>query len=192
MVETCKAQDTEKIFSEFHDAVFGRIIETLIPLIGSVEGEEIAQEALLKVFLLIQKNNPFDKFHESLFAMKPLVFVIAKNMALSRIRHRKVRERFHDIERLKQANASIKSIEATVIKDHQTQMLLEAVNRLPPICRQVFIHRKLHGKSHAEIASMLCISIKTVENHLAKGLKLCRQHIIKRQIKTSRVAQRRA
>ncbi|WP_371195300.1 RNA polymerase sigma factor [Glaciecola sp. SC05] len=192
MIETCKAQQTDVIFSEFHDAVFYRIIDTLAPLIGDVEGEEVAQEALLKVFLLIQKNNSFDNFRESLFAMKPLAFVIAKNMALSRIRHKKVREKFHEIERLKQANASIKSIESTVINDHQTQLMLEAVNHLPPICRQVFIHRKLYGKSHTDIAQMLSISTKTVENHLAKGLKLCRQYIVKQHIKASSMEKKRA
>lgn len=191
MAETYTVTQSDQVFSEFHTAVFSRMINTLTPLIGRVEGEEIAQEALLKVFLLTPKKTKIEDFRLSLFAMKPLVFVIAKNMALSRIRHNKVRQRFVEEEGVNVSNNS-KSIESNIIEDKQTQMLLEAVNQLPPICRQVFIQRKLHGKSHADIAQMLQISHKTVENHLAKGLKLCRQYMIKQQLNDMNMFQKRA
>lgn len=192
MGQQCRDQKKELIFSEFHDALFCKVTDSLVPLIGSVEGDEVAQEALFKVYLAANKNASNESFRASLKGMKPLVFVIAKNMALSRIRHKKVRERFHEVERIKFAHMSIKSIEADVINYNQTQMLLTAVNQLPPICRQVFIHRKLHGKSHAQIAQMLNISVKTVENHLAKGLKLCRQHLIKSTLNQSDLVKKRA
>ena len=53
----------------------------------------------------------------------------------------------------------------------------EAIARLPPRCRRVFVMRKVYGYSHREIADMLSISIKTVENHVATGLKRCRDEI---------------
>ena len=49
----------------------------------------------------------------------------------------------------------------------------EAIARLPPQCRRVFVMRKVYGYSHREIAAMLSISIKTVENHISTGLKRC-------------------
>ena len=49
----------------------------------------------------------------------------------------------------------------------------EAIARLPPQCRRVFVMRKVYGYSHREIADMLDISIKTVENHVSTGLKRC-------------------
>lgn len=192
MTEICFAQKNNAIYSAFHQAVFNRIIDTIKPLIGQVEGEEIAQEALLKVFLMVQKTDDVGDVQEHLNALKPLVFIIARNMALSRLRHKKVREKFHDKQRFEQTSAAINSIESSLINDYQTQVLLEAVNLLPPICRQVFIHRKLHGKSHVQIAQMLNISVRTVENHLAKGLKLCRQHMIVRYIDRLHLAQKKA
>jgi RNA polymerase sigma-70 factor (ECF subfamily) len=172
----------DDVFAQYHESMFRKIVDSLTPIIGQSEGEEIAQDALLKVFLIAKKESRLVKFASKLKAMRPLLFVMAKNMALSRIRHIKVREKFLDVQRLQLNNAGIKSIESCVIKDSQTQMLLEAVNHLPPICRQVFIQRKLYGKSHAQIATSLNISVKTVENHLANGLKLCRKHMLKKHI----------
>lgn len=49
----------------------------------------------------------------------------------------------------------------------------DAVQTLPPQCRQVFVLRQLEGLSHQEISKRLGISTSTVEKHLAKGLRLC-------------------
>ena len=53
----------------------------------------------------------------------------------------------------------------------------EAIARLPPQCQRVFVMRKVYGYSHREIAGMLSISIKTVENHISTGLKRCSEEI---------------
>ena len=50
----------------------------------------------------------------------------------------------------------------------------EAIARLPPQCRRVYVLAKVYGYSHREISGMLNISVKTVENHVAAGLKRCR------------------
>ena len=49
----------------------------------------------------------------------------------------------------------------------------EAIARLPPQCRRVFVLAKVYGYSHREISGMLNIAVKTVENHVATGLKRC-------------------
>jgi RNA polymerase sigma factor (sigma-70 family) len=53
----------------------------------------------------------------------------------------------------------------------------QAIARLPPQCQRVFVMRKVYGYSHREIAGMLSISIKTVENHISTGLKRCSDDI---------------
>ena len=49
----------------------------------------------------------------------------------------------------------------------------EAIARLPPRCRRVFVLAKVYGYSHREISKMLNIAVKTVENHVATGLRRC-------------------
>jgi RNA polymerase sigma-70 factor (ECF subfamily) len=50
----------------------------------------------------------------------------------------------------------------------------DAVNRLPPRCRAVFILRKLELLPHEEIARRLGITVSTVDKQLARALRLIR------------------
>jgi RNA polymerase sigma-70 factor (ECF subfamily) len=52
-----------------------------------------------------------------------------------------------------------------------------AVERLPPLCRRVFVLRKVHKLSHAEISEVLGVSQSTIEKHVAKGLVRCRDYM---------------
>ena len=56
----------------------------------------------------------------------------------------------------------------------------EAVNKyLPQKCRQIFILSRIEGKSNREIANLLNISIKTVENQLYHALQVLRKKLEK-------------
>ena len=56
--------------------------------------------------------------------------------------------------------------------------ILEAVNDLPPVRKQVFEMSREQGMSYREIAETLCVSSKTVETHIYKALKQIKKHII--------------
>jgi RNA polymerase sigma-70 factor, ECF subfamily len=53
----------------------------------------------------------------------------------------------------------------------------DAIRRLPPKCRTVFLLRCQEGRSYAEIATALRISVRTVENHIADALKALRRSL---------------
>ena len=61
------------------------------------------------------------------------------------------------------------------------QMLLRAVNGLPPKCRDVFVLRMIEGLSQREIAERLGITVSTVEKHLARGLRHCKDSLAAQQ-----------
>jgi len=50
----------------------------------------------------------------------------------------------------------------------------KAINNLPPTCRLVFLLSRYEQYSYKMIASELNISVKAVENHMMKALKLLR------------------
>jgi RNA polymerase sigma-70 factor (ECF subfamily) len=57
------------------------------------------------------------------------------------------------------------------------KQILEAVNELPPVRKQVFEMSREQGMSHREIAATLSVSSRTVETHIYKALKQIRKHI---------------
>jgi len=56
-------------------------------------------------------------------------------------------------------------------------LLEEAIDRLPPKCREVFLLSRFSKLSYKEIAASLEISPKTVENQLSKALRLLRAYL---------------
>jgi RNA polymerase sigma-70 factor (ECF subfamily) len=171
----------ESAMKEFMAQTKPQLLAVLVKMVSMGEAEDILQEAYLKIYLLVSKNPNKNKPLSQLLALQPMLYSIAKNLAISNIRHQKVvnshQQKVGGIEMYEplQPNGS----EYELIKQDQEALLLSAINQLPPICRQVFVQRKLHSKSHADIAEMLGISTKTVENHLAKGLALCRGFVRK-------------
>jgi RNA polymerase sigma-70 factor (ECF subfamily) len=56
--------------------------------------------------------------------------------------------------------------------------LLDALQRLPPACREIFILSRYEQMSYKEIANQLDLSIRTVENQLLKALKIMRESLL--------------
>lgn len=146
-------------------------------ILGEAESQEVFQEALLKVYLLAKQDPTECSISTKLQKFEPLLFTIAKNLAISRVRHKQVREKYLHREELNNADKTIESLEIEVAKEQDQALLKCAIESLPPICQKVFIERKIQGKSHLEIAHQYGISKKTVENHITKGLRLCREFI---------------
>jgi RNA polymerase sigma-70 factor (ECF subfamily) len=159
----------------------------LSKLIAIAEAEEIAQEAYLKLYLLIKDKPNHHNYTDLLRGLRPMLSLIAKNLALSAIRHKKVEGKYAESQLTLHSqittvfSQTIHNAEQQIIADDENLRLIAAINRLPPICRQVFIQRKLYSKSHQQIADMLNISTKTVESHLTRGLVLCRKYMVEKK-----------
>ena len=50
-----------------------------------------------------------------------------------------------------------------------------ALDDLPPRCRQVVVLRKIDGLSQKEVARQMGVTTETVENQVAKGMRLLAQ-----------------
>lgn len=130
--------------------------------------EDIVQEVFLTLW---EKNEAI----ELTGTMEQYLFKSVKNKILEFVR-------FHqNYERHK-----AKSIEELMDKENvadvtDTYMKLELINNslrhLPPKCKNVFVLHKFKGLTYAEIAEVQKISVKTVENHMLKALKILRTHL---------------
>jgi RNA polymerase sigma factor (sigma-70 family) len=70
----------------------------------------------------------------------------------------------------------------TASHSQEIELLIAAVQALPPRCREVVTLRKLHGLSYRDIAVRLGISENTVNAQLAIGLVRCRQYLAARGV----------
>jgi len=135
---------------------------------NAADVDELLQETY--AHLLAAGSRP----REEIRSIRAFALTVARNVALSWLRHRQVVpiELVADLEQLELLDERGQVDE--IVNSHQELALLTAaVARLPARCRQVFTLRKVYGLSQKEIAAELHISENTVEQHLAKGMRLC-------------------
>ncbi|HEY9260605.1 sigma-70 family RNA polymerase sigma factor, partial [Chitinophaga sp.] len=53
----------------------------------------------------------------------------------------------------------------------EERSLEQALSQMPAMRKEVFVKHRLQGYSYKEVAEQLSISIKSVDNHLAKAIK---------------------
>ncbi len=107
---------------------------------------------------------------------KSFLFAVCRNIAVDSIRKSKVIS-FQDLAMIHQDDlprTDVNTVRDAVRASDEASIIYEAIDTLPAKCRQILILRKLKGLSLQEISEVLGISIKTVEAHITKGIKLCR------------------
>jgi len=133
--------------------------------------DDVVQEAFLRAYENADTVRVPDAF----------VYSAARNLAFDSRRRDKTAKKIALGEiALSAVNSSVESVESQLLTEERTQLLREAVERLPPQCRTVFALRVFNGYSYREIAGELGISVKTVENHLARGLRETHQFLRRR------------
>ena len=67
--------------------------------------------------------------------------------------------------------------EAVAAARERICILIEAVNELPPRCREVFLLSRFDDLSNGQIAERLGISRNMVEKHVIKAMVHCRRRL---------------
>ena len=126
--------------------------------------DDIVQEALMKVLQAHAVTN--------LRCPKAYLFVVARNIALMQMRHRKV-EKTDSLTEIDFSSIPDESVDIpqAVARAQEIHMLSQAIQSLPSRCRQIVMCRKLHGMSQKETAAELGLAEHTVEVQTAIGLR---------------------
>ena len=137
---------------------------------GAEDIEDLVQETYVRMYAL-------PDFH-LVESPKALLFRIAHNLAVERARRHKAQatDTVGDLESLTVFSEEAPPEEQTDAR-RRFESFCAAVERLPPICRRVFVLRKVHKLSHAEISEVLGVAESTIEKHVAKGLVRCREYL---------------
>lgn len=104
-------------------------------------------------------------------SMKAYLYRAVHNACLNHLKHEKVKQQYAD--HLKNINGEADTVDHLEQKELQ-QEIDNAINELPEKCREVFQLNRFEGLKYKEVAQLLDISEKTVENQMGKALKLLR------------------
>lgn len=137
---------------------------------GAEDIEDLVQETFVRICAL-----PPAQIIDS---PRALLFRIARNLAVDRARQKIARatDAVADFEPLNVYSEEAQPDQQVDLR-RRFESFCAAVESLPPLCRRVFVLRKVHQLSHAEIAQVLGVSHSTIEKHVAKGLVRCRDQL---------------
>ena len=154
-----------ELFDQYHDLLFNTVYY-LTRDYGLAE--DLVQDTFLKLWMKRQRLKPE-------LALFPLLTKIAKNLIQDRYKYNKVREKHRDhVQRLTQKPAATPE-ETHRVNALEGQIEFTVRHHLGEKCRTVFLLSRVEGLSNGEIADIMKVSKKTVENQLYIALKVLRK-----------------
>ncbi|MDD3449518.1 MAG: sigma-70 family RNA polymerase sigma factor [Gammaproteobacteria bacterium] len=132
------------------------------------QAADMAQEAFTQVLAAGAEGNVTD--------LRGYLFRTAANLSVDELRRREVRNRHAD------ATAALEGAGGpdparTLAGREQLALLRQAIDELPPRCREVFLLHRFRELSYPEIAAQLGISRNMVEKHIVRALAHCRARV---------------
>jgi RNA polymerase sigma-70 factor, ECF subfamily len=133
-----------------------------------------AEEVVLDVFFILWKQRQSITIHSN---FKSYLFIAVKNASLAAIRKRQ--PLFSDVEDILFTTnlLDINDPEKIMTLKEVQRELEDAIDQLPPRCKQIFLMSRNEALSYREIAEILNVAEKTVENQIVKALALIRHHL---------------
>jgi len=146
-----------------HEDAFVRYLARLWP--NRDEVTDLRQETYIRVYEAALKSRPTSP--------KSFLFTTARHLMADRVRRRRVVsiDSVGDFESLNVLVEEVSPEQRTSAYE-ELRRLAEAIDRLPPRCREVVWLRRVDDLSQKEVAARLGIAQKTVERHVVTGMKL--------------------
>jgi RNA polymerase sigma-70 factor (ECF subfamily) len=157
----------EEIYKQCFDEYFEKLYIYVFTIVkDNAEAKDIVQSAFVKLWEKRMEVNLSTSAQSYLYTS-------VYRLALNSVRNRKIREKHHariiSIDNKQESNSTEEK--ETRVKIHQ------AIDGLPPRCKEVFWKSRFEGMKYAAIATELNISIKTVESQMGKALKILREQL---------------
>ena len=154
----------EAAFCRFMEYYSSRLYHYVYALIGQKEPSE---EVVSDVFFEVWKNR---KSLAEIGNMNAWIQTITYRKAISFLRKEtgKYELSFDDIEDF--IFEPVQSPAEEMISKEEMAKINNAIQQLPPKCKHVFFLAKIEGLPYKDIAALLDISVKTINNHIAFAL----------------------
>lgn len=138
-----------------------------------VRSMDISRDVVQEVFVKIWDNR--DNFNVET-SLKAYMYQAVRNQSLNFIKQKKQQERLK--ERIKKQQEAAKERCGDEFNTEElSEKVWKLVETLPERRRTIFILYRKHGLSYHEIAEVLSIARKTVENQMGKSLQYLRENL---------------
>jgi RNA polymerase sigma factor (sigma-70 family) len=162
--------DVEQLFREHNRALVAFL---QCRLNSYSDAQEVAQEAYLRVLTMSNR--------EEVDSLRSYLFTIAGNLAIDRLRKRKVRSDF--------ASAQFQDEPTTeTLPDHhvmaveQVAGLRRALSKLPSKTSQAFVLHVIEGRDFGTVAQTMKLSERMVRYHVTNALAHCRAWVDEKEM----------
>lgn len=156
----------EQVFRDYYE----RLCNYANTMVNDMdEAEEIVQSTFLALW---EKRSGID-IHTS---VKSYLYQAVHNTCLNRIKHNRVRQAHSEYYRYT-ADVAMGSGSDLLIGKELEGQINDAIDSLPPQCQAVFRLSRFENLTYAEISEQLDVSVKTVENHMGKALRILREKL---------------
>ncbi|HEX2936394.1 MAG TPA: RNA polymerase sigma-70 factor [Bacteroidales bacterium] len=160
----------ETIFEQVFRDYYERLCNYANTMVNDMdEAEEIVQSTFLALW---EKRSGID-IHTS---VKSYLYQAVHNTCLNRIKHNRVKQTHSEYYRYT-ADVAMGSGSDLLIGKELEGQINDAIDSLPSQCQTVFRLSRFENLTYAEISEQLNISVKTVENHMGKALRILREKL---------------
>ena len=160
-----------------HDSQLKAYLRRTYPYVCEVD--DVIQESYLRIWKA--------RAVQPIQSAKAFLFRIARNIALDSVRRRHASplEPVGDLDRLPVIDER-SSVADTVSTNEKIALLADAIDTLPPRCREIIVLCKLQGKSYREVAARLGLSEKTIAEQVYRGVQRLGEELNRRGVSSFR------
>lgn len=156
-------------FTAFYSHYFKKLILVSDKYVENIAvAEELVQDVFLKLW---EEKHSLSKIQ----SIKSFLYRSVVNSSINYLNREKNIEKHH--ERIV-AEMSDEDVEGIDEHNEMIVLLYKEIELLPFKCREVFKLSRLEGVKYRDIAVMLQISEKTVENHMGNALRILRFRLL--------------
>lgn len=167
---TAALQNKDLLYEEMFKAYFSPLCYFAQKYVADFDS---CKEIVHKIFVGIwEKRDGFD-FDKS---PKSYLFSAVYNRCMNHIRDQK-RLLVNSSQELTEEIADLQAYSGNMEASELEGQIWKVINSLPDKCKEVFILNRFRKKKYSEIAVQLDISVKTVETHMSKALKILRENL---------------
>ena len=159
-----KARDVDRWFRDNVSPHEGLFLKVAQHFIGNLDA---SRDLVHDAYATILSNDRW----RTVTSPKAYVSQVVTNLARDQLKRNKIvpMDQYADIEQFGFADASPDALK-TVEDRERLRIVVQAIDKLPRQCRQVFIMRRIDDIPPREIAKRLNLGIGTIESHLTRGM----------------------